>query len=301
MNDIYTTDKTKKERTEFITLLLGCLCSALIFWLPETPATLAQDNRECATFPRMIDAQQTIRDYSPGDNSIGVKEAVEKILCETGELNEVRLDQADLSELDASDALFYRVSFVDTDLSYAILNGATFEYGTVSNANLQHSSAIGTTFRGTNMEGAYWDCADFTRSRFIDVHWRNISAQASIMRHMTFKRYGWESVNLGFADLRDVSIFGYADRASTIASANISGMNVRTFTDLFRSQLDQVFGSFGACYMEEDPPVDSESSDWTVQDGAIWRGEKLELFICGKQTLDRTNCKSVVEDPEQTE
>ena len=47
----------------------------------------------------------------------------------------------------------------------------------------------------------------------------------------------------------------------------------------------------GACYVEEDPPMDSLADDWMIQDGVYWRGEKLYLSICRDQTLNHTECQ----------
>ena len=255
------------------------------------PIASAQDTPQCDNNLELIDAQGTIRKYKPGENSVGLKDAVERVLCETGELRGVTLDKADLSGLNASNSHLYEVSIVDVDLSHANLDGATIERGSLDQANLQNSSAIGAVFIGPNMVGTSWDCADFTRATFIDVRLRNVSGQSSIMRDVVFHRYAWENTNFEFADLRKAKLFGYADRSSNIHQANISGTDTRVFTDLFRGQLEEVFGPNGACYVAGDPPVDSSFRNWRVRDGALWRGERLMLSICDDQTLTRKDCK----------
>ncbi len=252
---------------------------------------LGQDAPLCDRALTLFEAQEIIRQYNPGDNSIGLKVAVEKVICETGELRKVVLDQADLSDLVASDAHLYEVTFVDADLSNANLDGATIERGSLENTNLQGSSARGATFLGPNMVGTYWDCADFSNASFVDVSWRNVSGQSSNMRGVRFHRYSWESANFGFADLRQAKLFGYAQRSSNIYRANVSGTDLRIFDEFFGGELDQIFGGSGACYVEEDPPMDSLADDWMIQDGVYWRGEKLYLSICRDQTLNHTECQ----------
>ena len=246
----------------------------------------------CGNELTLADAQQAIRQYRPGDNSIGLGRAVERVICETGELRNVTLDKADLTGLNVSNALLHRVSFVDAILSHSNFDRATIELGSLEGANLQYSSARGASFEGPNMVGTYWDCGDFTGARFENVTWRNVSAQSSVMRNAVFYRYGWEGVNLAYSDLRGVELFGSgADKYSNISEANVSGTDLRVFTDFFRGKLTEVFGINGACYLEDDPPVDSMSPDWKVEDGAYWKGEKLRLKVCGERTLTRSECQ----------
>ena len=273
----------KASRIETLLALTIVYCSVSI--------AFAQDAPLCDRTLTLTKSQEIIRQYNPGDNSIGLKLAVEKVICETGELRKVTLDQANLSGLAASHAHLYEVTFVNADLSNANLDGATIERGSLENANLQGSSARGASFLGPNMVGTYWDCADFSNASFVDVSWRNVSAQSSNMRGISFYRNSWESANLAFADLRQANLFGYAQRSSNIYRANVSGMDLRIFVDLFRGQLDQIFGINGACYVEEDPPMNSLAEDWKIQDGVYWKGEKLKLNLCRDQTLNHTECQ----------
>lgn len=252
--------------------------------------SLPQRFASCSTTISLPDAHAAIRAYVPGANSAGLVNSVEKVLCEEGVLTSQNLDGAQLAGLQAKGASFFDVSMVGANLTGANISDARFEGGTLSQANLQQVVAHGTTFIRTRFDDAYWDCGDFEGATFTDIHLRRVSAQSSIMKDVTFNRYGWEQVNLGYADLRGINLFGNGDRYSTIYRANISGLDTRILTSFFNGKLDEVFGPSGACYTSSSPPFDSEFPEWTVGDGARWGEEELVLELCPLEVLERSEC-----------